>query len=85
MKTIAKNTKTYAILNALQRGATVNEYSAYQYFDVGNLRAEVHRIRSAGYVVNCRKSNSEAVYELGKPTREMIALAYKAQRLGIKA
>jgi hypothetical protein len=56
---------------------------------VKNLSAEVSRIRSNGFAVytNSRKAgNGVAVteYVLGKPSRKMVALAYKAQAMGIQ-
>ena len=89
MKNIEKTTKTYKILNALEQGRQVSAEDARKRYDVYNLRAEIHRLRESGYIINTRISKrknqkSTAVYSMGTPTREMIALAYKAKRLGIK-
>jgi hypothetical protein len=55
---------------------------------VKNLSAEVSRIRQNGFAVytNSRKAgNGVAVteYVIGRPSRKIVALGYKAQQLGI--
>jgi hypothetical protein len=55
---------------------------------VGNLSAEVSRIKQSGYAVysNTRKAGNGVTvteYVMGKPSREIVALGYKAQAMGI--
>jgi hypothetical protein len=55
---------------------------------VGNLSAEVSRIKQNGYAVysNTRKAGNGVTvteYAMGKPSREIVALGYKAQAMGI--
>ena len=57
-------------------------------FGVGNLSAEASRIRAAGYAVyaNSRKAGNGVnvtEYELGRPSRQIVALGYKALAMGI--
>jgi hypothetical protein len=55
---------------------------------IKNLSAEVSRIRSNGFAIytNSRKAGNGVEvteYVLGKPSRKLVALGYKAQALGI--
>jgi hypothetical protein len=55
---------------------------------VKNLSAEVSRIRSHGFAVytNSRTAGNGVQvteYVMGKPSRKLVALGYKAQALGI--
>jgi hypothetical protein len=57
-------------------------------FGVGNLAAEASRIRQSGYDVyaNSRKAGNGVQvteYVMGKPSREIVALGYKAAAMGI--
>ena len=88
MKRISKDTKTFKVFNALYEGAKLTQSEASKRFGVGNLAAEASRIRQHGYAVysNTRKAaNGVTVteYELGKPSREIVALGYKAKAMGI--
>ena len=88
MKFISKDTKTFKIFNALYNGAKLTQSQAEKRFGVKNLSAEVSRIRQAGYAVygNTRKAGNGVVvreYELGRPSREIVALGYKAKAMGI--
>ena len=87
MKLINPETKTFKVLQALQSGKTLTASQASK-LGVKNLSAEVSRIRSHGFAVytNSRKAGNGVnvtEYVLGKPSRNMVALAYKAQSLGI--
>ena len=87
MKFINPETKTFRVFQALQKGEALTTAKAKK-MGIGNLGAEVSRIRSHGFAVytNSRKAaNGVQVteYVLGKPSRKMVALAYKAQSLGI--
>ncbi len=89
MKFISKETKTYKVFNALYNGAKLTQAQAEKQFGVKNLSAEATRIRQNGYAIyaNTRKAaNGVTVteYEMGKPSREIVALGYKAKKLGMK-
>ena len=88
MKFINPETKTFRVFQALQKGEALTTAKAKK-MGIGNLGAEVSRIRSHGFCVytNSRKAaNGVQVteYVLGKPSRKMVALAYKAQSLGLE-
>jgi len=88
MKRLNPETKTFKVFNALYNGAKLTQSEASKRFGVGNLAAEASRIRQHGYAVyaNTRKAaNGVTVteYELGKPSRKLVALGYKAQAMGI--
>ena len=87
MKLINPETKTFRVFSALKTGQALTESKAKK-MGVGNLAAEVARIRQHGFAVYTNKrtaGNGVAVteYVLGKPSRNMVALAYKAQAMGI--
>jgi hypothetical protein len=88
MKFISKETKTYKIFNALYSGDTLTASEAQKRFGVKNLSAEASRIRASGYAVytnNRKAGNGVQVteYVMGKPSREIVALGYKARAMGI--
>ena len=87
MKFINPETKTFKVFSALQSGKALTASQASK-MGVKNLSAEVSRIRSHGFAVytNSRKAGNGVQvteYVLGKPSRKMVALAYKAQSMGI--
>ena len=88
MKMISKETKTFKIFTALRAGEKLTQSEAAKRFGVKNLSAEASRIRAHGYAVyaNSRKAGNGVVvteYELGNPSREIVALSYRAKALGI--
>ena len=88
MKRISKDTKTFKVFNALYNGAKLTQSEASKRFGVGNLAAEASRIRQHGYAVysNTRVAGNGVTvteYEMGKPSREIVALGYKAKQMGI--
>jgi hypothetical protein len=88
MKRFNKETKTFKVFNALYNGAKLTQAEAHKRFGVGNLAAEASRIRQSGYAVysNTRVAGNGVTvteYELGKPSREIVALGYKAKAMGI--
>ena len=88
MKRINLETKTGKVFAALQAGQKLTASEAKKRFGVGNLSAEASRIRQAGYAVyaNSRKAGNGVTvteYELGRPSRQIVALGYKAQAMGI--
>jgi len=87
MKKINLETKTGKVFAALQAGKKLTASQAKK-AGIGNLAAEASRLRQAGYAVyaNSRKAaNGVEVteYELGRPSREIVALGYKARQMGI--
>lgn len=87
MKLINPETKTFRVFRALQAGETLSESKARK-MGVGNLRAEVSRIRNHGFAVyaNTRKAGNGVTvteYEMGKPSRRLVAAGYKAIALGL--
>ena len=88
MKRINLETKTGKVFSALQAGQKLTASEAKKRFGVGNLAAEASRIRQAGYAVyaNTRIAGNNAKvteYELGRPSREIVALGYLAKSLGM--
>ena len=87
MKLINPETKTYRVFQALQAGEAMSESKAKK-MGIGNLAAEVSRIRQAGYAVYANKrtaGNGVAVteYVIGKPSRKIVAAGYKALAMGL--
>ena len=85
---INEGTKTHKVFTALQSGQKLTASEAKKRFGVGNLAAEASRIRSAGYAVyaNSRKAGNGVTvteYELGKPSRRVVAAGFKAIALGL--
>ena len=88
MKYISKDTKTFKVFTTLQSGETLTASEASKRFGVKNLAAEASRIRQHGYAVyaNSRKAGNGVQvteYVLGRPSREIVALGYKAAAMGI--
>jgi hypothetical protein len=88
MKRISKETKTFKLFEALVNGEKVTPAQAEKRFGIKNISAEASRIRANGYAVyaNTRKAANNVVvteYELGRPSREIVALGYRAKALGI--
>ena len=88
MKFISKETKTFKVFNALVNGDKITASEASKRFGVKNLAAEASRIRAHGYAVyaNSRKAGNGVTvteYELGRPSREIVALGYKARAAGM--
>ena len=88
MKRFNPETKTFKVFNALYNGKTLTPAQAKHDLGVGNLAAEVSRIRQGGYAVysNSRKAGNGVQvteYAMGRPSREIVALGYKAKAMGI--
>ena len=88
MKFISKETKTFKLFDALYNGAKVTQSEATKRFGIKNIAAEASRIRHNGYAVYAKSrvaGNGVKVteYEMGKPSREIVALGYKAKQMGI--
>jgi len=87
MKRFNPDTKTFKVFNALYNGEALTAAKARK-MGVGNLAAEVSRIKQNGYAVygNTRKAGNGVTvreYTMGKPSREIVALGYKAKAMGI--
>ena len=83
-----EDTKTYKVFSALQAGETLTPAQAQHRFGVKNLSAEVSRVRQAGFCVYANQriaGNGVKVteYQIGKPSRKLIAAGYKAMALGL--
>jgi len=88
MKFFNPETKTFKLFNALYQGQKVTASEASKRFGIKNIAAEASRIRQNGYAVyaNTRTAGNGVTvteYEMGKPSREIVALGYKAKALGI--
>lgn len=88
MKRFNPETKTFKVFSALYNGDKLTAAQAAKRFGVGNLAAEASRIRQSGYAVyaNTRVAGNGVTvteYELGQPSREIVALGYKARAMGI--
>jgi hypothetical protein len=88
MKSISKTTKTYKLFTALQAGDKLTASEAQKRFGIKNIAAEASRIRQHGYAVyaNTRTAGNNVTvteYELGRPSREIVALGYLAKQMGM--
>lgn len=87
MKHFNTESKTFKLFNALYNGEAVTPSQAHKRFGIKNLSAEVSRIRQSGYAVynNTRIAGNNArvtEYVMGRPSREIVALGYKAKAAG---
>ncbi len=87
VKFINPETKTFKVFSALQKGEAVTESKAKK-MGIGNLAAEISRIRQHGFPVytNHRKAGNGVEvteYVLGKASRRIVAAGYKAIAMGI--
>jgi hypothetical protein len=85
---INKGTKTHKLFTALKSGEKLTASEAAKRFGVKNIAAEASRIRQAGFAVyaNSRKAGNGVTvteYEIGQPTRKLIAAGYMAMSLGL--
>ena len=88
LKRINPETKTGKLFTALQAGQKLTASEANKRFGIKNIAAEASRIRAHGYAVysNSRKAGNGVnvtEYEMGNPSREIVALGYKAKAMGI--
>lgn len=88
IKRFNPETKTFKLFNALYNGESITASQATKRFGIKNVSAEVSRIRQSGYAVyaNTRKAaNGVTVteYQLGRPSREIVALGYRAKSMGL--
>jgi len=88
MKRISPTSKTGKLFGALTTGAKVTASAAEKRFGIKNISAEATRIRQSGYAVysNTRKAGngvSVTEYEIGRPSRRVVAAGYKALAMGL--
>jgi hypothetical protein len=84
---INPETKTFRVFSALQNGEALTTAKARK-MGVGNLSAEVSRIREHGFAVyaNSRKAGNGVnvtEYVLGRPSRRIVAAGYRAIAAGL--
>ena len=87
MKRFNPESKTFKVFNALYNGAALTASQAKK-MGVKNLSAEVSRIRHNGYAVyaNSRTAGNGVTvteYVMGQPSREIVALGYRAKAAGL--
>jgi len=85
---IREGTKTYKLFTAMKQGEKVTAAQAEKRFGIKNIAAEASRIRQAGFAVyaNSRKAANNVTvteYEIGMPSRRLIAAGYRALQLGL--
>ena len=85
---INKGTKTHKLFTAMKNGEKVTASQAEKTFGIKNIAAEASRIRQAGFAVyaNTRKAGNGVQvteYDIGQPSRKLIAAGYKAMALGL--
>jgi hypothetical protein len=88
MRTINPETKTGKLFTALKAGEKLTPAQAAKRFGIKNVTAEVSRIRQSGFAVyaNTRTAGNGVTvteYEMGQPSRKLIAAGYKAMALGL--
>jgi len=88
MKFISTETKTFKLFTALKTGEKLTAADASKRFGIKNIAAEASRIRYNGYAVyaNTRVAGNGVKvteYEMGRPSREIVALGYKAKAAGL--
>jgi hypothetical protein len=84
---INPETKTFRVFSALQNGQALTESKARK-MGIGNLSAEVSRIREHGFAVyaNSRTAGNGVQvteYVLGRPSRKLVAAGYRAIAAGL--
>jgi len=85
---IKKNTKTHKLFTAMKNGEKITAAAAEKRFGIKNIRAEATRIRQAGFAVyaNSRRAGNGVEvteYQIGEPSRKLIAAGYKALSMGL--
>lgn len=88
MKRFNPDTKTFKLFNAMYNGEKVTASQAEKRFGIKNISAEVSRIRQSGYAVYANKRTAGnhvevTEYEIGTPSRKLVAAGYKAMALGL--
>ena len=83
-------TKTDLVLEALQANTSkgLTEAQMRARLGVGNPRAEISRLRMQGYAIYANrhtdtKGREKTFYRIGRPSREIVALGYRARAMGL--
>lgn len=87
-KRINPETKTHRLFEALADGQKLTPAQITKRFGIKNVSAEISRVRQGGYAVYANKhhsANGQTVtrYELGMPSRSLVAAGYRALALGL--
>jgi hypothetical protein len=87
-KRINPETKTHKLFTALISGEKLTPAQIQKRFGIKNVSAEVSRVRQGGYAVYANRhdsANGKTVtrYELGMPSRSLVAAGYRALAMGI--
>ena len=88
MNHMNEESKTFKLFTALRNGDAVSAAQARKRFGIKNLAAEASRIRQRGFAVySTTRTAGNGVnvteYTLGRPSRDIVALGYKAKAMGI--
>ena len=83
-----EDTKTFKLFQALRTGEAITPAAAAKRFGIKNISAEVSRVRQNGFAVysNTRVAGNGVrvtEYQMGRPSRKLIAAGYKAMSLGL--
>jgi hypothetical protein len=83
-----ENTKTFKLFTALRTGEAITPAAAAKRFGIKNISAEVSRVRASGFAVysNTRVAGNGVKvteYQMGRPSRKLIAAGYRAMALGL--
>ena len=83
-----EDTKTFKLFTALRTGEAISPATAAKRFGIKNMSAEVSRVRAGGFAVyaNTRVAGNGVKvteYQMGKPSRKIIAAGYRAMALGL--
>jgi hypothetical protein len=83
-----EDTKTFKLFTALRTGEAITPAAAAKRFGIKNISAEVSRVRQGGFAVyaNTRVAGNGVrvtEYQMGKPSRKIVAAGYKAMALGL--
>jgi hypothetical protein len=83
-----EDTKTFKLFQALRTGEAITPAAAAKRFGIKNISAEVSRVRQNGFAVysNTRVAGNGVrvtEYQMGKPSRKLIAAGYKAMAMGL--
>ncbi len=87
-KRINPETKTFKLFEALINGEKLTPAQIKKRFSIKNVSAEVSRVRQGGYAVYANQhttGNGKTVtrYEIGMPSRSLVAAGYRALALGL--
>jgi hypothetical protein len=83
-----EDTKTFKLFSALRTGEAITPAAAAKRFGIKNMSAEVSRVRQGGFAVyaNSRVAGNGVrvtEYQMGKPSRKIVAAGYRAMAMGL--